>query len=445
MQRTEHRSPALHYCHNHPQVKTRRRCFQCGKYICRECEKLFLQRSFCSWTCLRRALLRATTTLIKLPAETSGFSRKFHAHIRDHGVQYFTLVFIAAVLAAPALLIVLQDRRTHEGTPALTTADTVTAALVNAQAEANTVRISGEAADSIIIAVRVNGRITAVGTAQDGKFLFENIRLDQGDNEIQVFALTTDGRTQILQQMTARYGAPVPAFLARSVARGDVHKRRIALTFDGGSGAARAEEILDLLKGLDLRCTMFLTGGFIRRYPQLVIRMAQDGHEIGNHTWSHPHLTSYAQTRTHETLPSVTREFLQSELTKTAALLERVTGKKPAPLWRAPFGEHNEEIRRWAAELGYLHIGWTTEGGETMDTLDWVTDSTAAAYHTGGQILRRLLDFGRQDGSGANGGIILMHLDSQRPEPVFQILPALIDSMRNRGYTFATISEMIRH
>ena len=305
-------------------------------------------------------------------------------------------------------------------------------------------RISGEAADDIIIAVQVNGRMTDVGLAKDGKFIFENVRLEQGENDVQVLALTADGRAQILQRLTARYSAPVPAFLARSFVRGDVNTRRVALTFDGGSGAARAEEILDLLKQFDLRCTIFLTGGFIRRYPQLVIRMVQEGHEIGNHTWSHPHMTSYAQTRTQETLPGVTREFLQNELTKTAALVERVTGKKPAPLWRAPFGEHNEDIRRWAAELGYLHIGWTSGGGETMDTLDWVTDSTDVAYQTGEQILRRLLDFGRQDGNGANGGIILLHLDSQRPAPVFQILPALIDSMRRRGYTFATVSEMIR-
>jgi peptidoglycan/xylan/chitin deacetylase (PgdA/CDA1 family) len=238
---------------------------------------------------------------------------------------------------------------------------------------------------------------------------------------------------------------PVPAFLARNIIRGETSRKQIALTFDGGAGDACAEQILDILKQKKLCCTMFLTGAFIKRYPQLVMRMVQEGHEIGNHTWSHPHLTTYEQDQQQRTRAGITRERLQQELTKTADLFLKITGRKMAPLWRAPFGEQNADIRRWAAEIGYLQIGWTTGGGQTMDSLDWVADSTSAIYHSSPEILQRLLQFGQHEASGANGGIILMHMDTQRrTDPAYSILPTLIDSMREQGYTFATISDIIR-
>lgn len=308
----------------------------------------------------------------------------------------------------------------------------------------NTLRIAGEAPDSLIIAVKVNDRLAAAGTPKAGVFVFEAVPLQYGENEISLYAVSLDGRSTLLQRMTAAYGKPVPAFLARDVSRGRLDRRQLALTFDGGSGAAAAEPILDILREKRIKCTIFLTGGFIKRYPQLVRRMAEDGHEIGNHTWSHPHLTTFAENGVHQTRPGITREKLQQELKRTADLFQQVTGRRMAPLWRAPYGEHNEEIRRWAAEAGYLQIGWTVGKGETLDTMDWVSDSTLAAFRSPEQILEKVLGFGQSDGNGANGGIILMHLDSQRRgKPVYTILEALIDSMTQRGYRFATVSELI--
>lgn len=411
-----------------------------------------MQRSFCSWSCWRSSLGSALYSLLKPPLTTPGILNKFRGYLAEKNADLFSFFFFVAVITVSALVIfsVFQKALIEKQQQALPidSADSTEfyaeMAPFEAQVTSSTIHISGEAADSVIISLKVNDKITAVCLPANGQFLFENVRLDYGDNDIKVFALTTDGQVRVLQRMTTRYGAPVPAFLARNIMRGEIMRKQIALTFDGGSGNACAEEILDILKQKKMRCTMFLTGGFIKRYPQLVARIAQEGHEIGNHTWSHPHLTTYTEDQQQNTRAGITRERLQQELTRTADLFFKMTGRKMAPLWRAPFGEQNADIRRWAAEIGYLQIGWTTGSGQTMDTLDWVVDTTSTIYHSTDEILQRLLQFGKNNAGGANGGIVLMHLDTQRKDPAYRILPALIDSLNSRGYTFATVSDIIR-
>jgi peptidoglycan/xylan/chitin deacetylase (PgdA/CDA1 family) len=395
----------------------------------------------------------ALYALLKSPFTTPGFLSKFRRYFAARSADLFSFFFFFSVIAISALVIfsiykksiIEKEQQLH---PPISLADSTEFYAEMepiAKISSSTIRISGEAADSVIISLKVNGKIIAVSLPQNGEFIFENVPLAYGDNDIQVFALTMDGKVRVLQRMTTHYGAPLPAFLARNIIRGETKRKQIALTFDGGSGDACAEQILDILKQKNIRCTLFLTGGFIKRYPQLVIRMVQEGHEIGNHTWSHPHLTTYEQDQQQHTCPGITRERLQQELMRTADLFFKVTRRKMAPLWRAPFGEQNADIRRWAAEIGYLQIGWTTGGGQTMDSLDWVADSTSTIYHPTDEILRRLLKFGQDETDGANGGIILMHLDTQRlTDPAYKILPTLIDSMRTKGYTFATISDIIR-
>jgi len=138
---------------------------------------------------------------------------------------------------------------------------------------------------------------------------------------------------------------------------------------------------------------------------------------------------------------------VQSELLKTAQLFEKVTGRKMAPLWRAPFGEHNLQIRQWAAEIGFRHVGWTIGygNGESMDTMDWVADTTAANYHSSKEILQKILSFGNSSQLAANGSIALMHLGSNRSaDPAHKIIPALIDSLRARGYELVMASELMQ-
>ncbi len=107
---------------------------------------------------------------------------------------------------------------------------------------------------------------------------------------------------------------PAARVSAEDVQRGDPSRREVAFTFDGGSEANAVGEILDSLRAANVRVTVFLTGQFVRLYPDWVRRMAADGHEIANHTDTHPHLTTYAANHRQHTLPGVTREFLVGQL-----------------------------------------------------------------------------------------------------------------------------------
>ena len=238
---------------------------------------------------------------------------------------------------------------------------------------------------------------------------------------------------------------PPPAPAPPDITRGGTEKRELCLTFDGGSEAFDTALILDTLRERGIRTTIFLTGGFIQRFPDIVRTIAADGHEVGNHTLSHPHLTTFEQNRRHSTLPGVTKEFLLAELGETERLFKETTGRDMARLWRAPYGEVNEDIRAWAFEKGYAHVGWTADYAlrESLDTLDWVKDTSSKHYRTAVEIKEKVLDFGKNS-NGLNGGIALMHLSSDRAEDkLSSILGELMDELERRGYRFVKASEIM--
>jgi peptidoglycan/xylan/chitin deacetylase (PgdA/CDA1 family) len=230
------------------------------------------------------------------------------------------------------------------------------------------------------------------------------------------------------------------------ITRGDLTARELAFTFDGGAEANVAGEILDSLRAHNVRATVFLTGQFIRMFPDLVRRMISEGHEVGNHLDTHPHLTTYAENHLQQTLPNVTRDFLVDQLSRAEESFRRLTGQAMAPYWRAPYGEHNPEIRSWAAEAGFRHISWTRGAGtaEDLDTRDWVTDRSSRTYRTREEVRTRILEFGRGRPEALNGGIVLMHLASHRKtDRPHEELPDLLNTLQEHGYRLVTISEMV--
>ena len=233
---------------------------------------------------------------------------------------------------------------------------------------------------------------------------------------------------------------------APDITRAGAETMRISITFDGGCDADDAEVILKTLSDRGIKTTIFLTGSFMEKHPELTRRMVEDGHEIGNHTMDHPHLTGYADTFRHETLPYVTEEFLIKEIKEAERIFTGITGKKMAPFWRAPYGEINREIREWAYREGYIHIGWTADykRKESLDTLDWVEDSSSRYYLTSREIKEKILNFGK-DSNGLRGGIILMHLDTKRTtDRPSEKLGEIIDALMEKGYSFVKVSELIR-
>ncbi|MCK5739559.1 polysaccharide deacetylase family protein, partial [bacterium] len=216
--------------------------------------------------------------------------------------------------------------------------------------------------------------------------------------------------------------------LSRDFVRGNTQYKHVALTFDGDFLDNQADSILAILNRHDTPATFFLTGRFILKYPDLVRKLVQEKRSIGNHTRYHPHLTTYAENRKHHTLPEITAEKLKQELLKTAEIFEQVAGQKMDRIWRAPFGEHNREIRQWAAQIGYRQFGWTADyaNHQSLDTVDWVTDQGALNYYSAGETLDRLIHFADTTPYGMNGGIVLMHLGTQRKkDQSYQMLGAL--------------------
>jgi len=220
---------------------------------------------------------------------------------------------------------------------------------------------------------------------------------------------------------------------ALNLTRGPGGQKRMLLSFDGGSSAEVATEVLDLLKARGVRTTFFLTGAFIQRYPALVRRMAAEGHEIGNHTMNHPHFAPGMKRD-----PKWTRERMQHELLEADAALVHLLGRPMDPFWRAPYGEHTAEIRRWAEELGYRHVGWS----EGADTLDWATAKDRRLYRTGDAIVARLQQRLGRDGDGL---IVLMHLGSGRElgDRPTEGLGAFMDRARKEGWTFVSAGTIL--
>jgi len=197
----------------------------------------------------------------------------------------------------------------------------------------------------------------------------------------------------------------------------------------------RGEAALALLKARGIRTTLFLTGDFIRRYPDLVRRMDKEGHELGNHTLNHPHFAPNMRRD-----PRWTRERFQEELLEADRALVKLLGRPFDPYWRAPFGEQTTELRKWAEELGYRHVGWS----EGADTLDWATTKERRLYRTGDAILDKLrARMEKQDGDGL---IVLMHLGSGRPEGdrPGQVLGPFLDRAIQDGWHFVPIGAYVK-
>jgi peptidoglycan/xylan/chitin deacetylase (PgdA/CDA1 family) len=218
-----------------------------------------------------------------------------------------------------------------------------------------------------------------------------------------------------------------------------------ALTFDAHAEAQGAEELLALLRARGVHATIFVTGQFALRYPNLVREAFLDGHEIGNHTFSHPHLTTWESNRRHETRPGITRELLQRELRQTTVAITAAIGAEPAPLWRAPYGEHNAAIRSWAAELGLAHVDWTHAEGRSLDALDWVENPKARNYLSAEAMARRLIEFEARSGVPLAGSIVLMHLGNTRPDlPLLEALPIFLDETDRRGLRPVPVGELLK-
>ncbi len=182
----------------------------------------------------------------------------------------------------------------------------------------------------------------------------------------------------------------------------------IALTFDDGPHLAYTTKLLDELQAEGVPATFFVVGKMATRYPRIVQDMARRGHEVANHTFTHP------------SLPQKNSEEILNELAQTRSIIQKLTGQDTL-LYRPPGGVYSRRTVKVASKAGYHMILWTVL---TKD----VNGATIPAMKE--RISTQIGD----------GGIILMH--SGIPNTM-AMLPEVIQSLRDKGYRFVTVSQLL--
>ena len=487
-------------CKNHPEIEARRKCYQCLSPICPECQKRALGHIFCSLKCqllcwkddnvkaVRRLGLRLSLRYRRLEKSTQ--------KLTGGGLfRLLTISLLLFLLYQTSILVntvgdVSLSHPVAPPQPALPTVDIAH--------EGEWITVAGSAPDFAVAVLLADGKERDVVTVSEGRYSF-TFKADNDTRtfQIQVYgdrlptmytraipvlapedpareeakavksapqpdsAIETGSKPESVappaEKLAVKAAPPAPA---RPAPRGTPSPSRpgddfsrgipgtgaVAITFDGGSYSNAAGRILDVLAEKGLKTTFFLTGEFIERYPKVTRRIAKEGHEVGNHMYSHLHLTTFGKNYRQETLPGVTEELVQKELLRNEKAYEDLTGDKMVPLWRAPYGEHNEEIRQWALKAGYRHISWTYDPKtrKSLDGLDWVSDRNSSLYLTSDQIVEKILSFDSETDMGLAGGIVLLHLGSEREsDPFHPKLGELIDRLQEKGYKVGSVSELL--
>lgn len=201
---------------------------------------------------------------------------------------------------------------------------------------------------------------------------------------------------------------------APSVYRGPASRRALALTFDDGPSEA-TPELLEVLSTHEVPATFFQCGKNVQRLPEVAREVVRRGHEIGNHSDTHP--------KFYFRKPA----FIREELERAQETISGATGVSPT-LYRAPFGIRWPGMRAAQERLHLLGVMWTVIGR------DWKLDAAA--------IVRRVLARAR------NGAIICLHDGREleaRPavEPTIEAVQRLIPMLKDRGYRFETVSQLI--
>ena len=301
------------------------------------------------------------------------------------------------------------------------------------------ISISGSGEMNQLFGLWHNGKFTAsaIPTAKN-RFEFNVQTMYSGENTFIIWAVSENGQTTMIDSFSISYKSPRIELLAKPFEKLSTDQKILALTFDAGSSAQGADSIIDILAARDIKTTVFLTGTFLKRFPHIVKKIRLHGNELANHTFSHPHLTSYAKNGIHHSLENIDRSTIHSQLRRTDSLYFDMFNEHLKPYWRAPFGEYNRTILNWAAEAGYKHIGWS----EGCDTRDWVTDRDSELYRSAEQIYTHLIDL--ESRGLLKGAIILFHLHTEREnDQPYSILRKLIDTLLNKGYQIVPISTLL--
>lgn len=185
-------------------------------------------------------------------------------------------------------------------------------------------------------------------------------------------------------------------------------EKKLAVTFDSAWDDDDLTEVLTALENYDCKATFFVVGDFIEKYPERISEIYEKGHEIANHSDTHPHTNP------------LSRDELIAEMDGCDQKIRNITGQKEV-LFRAPYGEYNNLLVQTCKDTGRFCIQWN------VDSLDW-------RGLTSEQIIKRVTE------NVCNGAIILLHNGAANTA---KALPGLLCELKNMGYEFVTVSDLI--
>jgi len=183
---------------------------------------------------------------------------------------------------------------------------------------------------------------------------------------------------------------------------------KIAISFDAAWGGDQTMEILNILDAYGVKTTFFLVDIWSERFPELVREIDKRGHEIGNHSTSHPHMTKLSEDK------------ITKELTAMDDRLESLIGKRSA-LFRPPYGDYNNRVVQTARARGYEVIQWS------VDSLDWKNRGVDDLVQKATRNVK-------------SGDIILFHNDSKYILPA---LPKVLESLQKQGFEIVPVSQLL--
>lgn len=206
------------------------------------------------------------------------------------------------------------------------------------------------------------------------------------------------------QATNSPYAEIRKAALARGI---DPYKPMLALTFDDGP-MPDSKLVLDALKAHNARATFFVLGKNIEGHESILRRMADEGHQIGSHSWSHPHLEK------------LSASSVRSQMTRTMDKIEEITGQK-VTMMRPPYGSTNRNARKVIEGLGLPIILWT------VDSKDWASRNSEAVINV-------------ISSQAENGAIILCH---DVWASTGKAMETLIPSLMEKGFQLVTVAELM--
>ena len=193
---------------------------------------------------------------------------------------------------------------------------------------------------------------------------------------------------------------------------GDSGSKVIYLTFDCGYENGNTEPILDALKKHDVSATFFVVGHFLESAPEMVRRMVDEGHSVGNHTYHHPDMTQILD-----------KDSFQKEMDDVSLLFKEITGQDMAMYYRPPQGKYSTANLKMAKDLGYQTFFWS------LAYVDWYQDKQPTKEEAFEKLLGRIHP----------GAIVLLHSTSQTNG---EILDELLTKWEDMGYEFRPLSDL---